>query len=80
MFMWVFVFMLFSATAYSQGQEVNTLFGGIITDKGRASWALQLEYKQLELLKYEDFVFDGKGGLGSGRFIVALLPFVMSKH
>ena len=30
-----------------------------MTDKGRDSWALQVEYKQLELLKYKDFVFDG---------------------
>jgi hypothetical protein len=56
----VFVLMLlFPARAYSQGQEVNTLFGGIMTDKGRASWAVQVEYKQLELLTQEDFVFDG---------------------
>jgi hypothetical protein len=59
MLMSVFVFMLFSARAYSQGQEVNTFFGGIMTNKGRASWAVQVEYKQLELLTYKDFVFDG---------------------
>jgi len=59
MLMSVFVLMFFSARAYSQGQEVNTLFGGIMTDKGRASWALQVEYKQLEFLTYKNFVFDG---------------------
>ena len=30
-----------------------------MTDKGRASWALQVEYKQLEFLTYKNFVFDG---------------------
>ena len=53
------VFMLFPAKAYAQGQEVNTFFGGVVSDKGTTSWALEVEYKQLELLKYEDFLFDG---------------------
>ena len=30
-----------------------------MTDKGTASWAVQVEYKQLELLTYKDFAFDG---------------------
>jgi hypothetical protein len=55
----VLIFMLFSARVYSQGQEMNVLFGGTATDKGTASWAVQVEYKQLELLRYGDFVFDG---------------------
>ncbi len=52
-------FILCSASAYSEGQEANVLLGGAITDRGSASWAFQVEYKQLDLLRCRDFIFDG---------------------
>jgi hypothetical protein len=59
--MWisVFVFVVVSSKAYSEGQEANMLFGGMATDRGKTSWAFQVEYKQVELLKYKDLGFDG---------------------
>jgi hypothetical protein len=68
MLMSVFVLTLFSIKAYAQGQELNTLFGGIMTDKGKTSYAVQVEYKQLKLLEYKVFVFDGSFSyLNEGR-------------